>query len=382
MVKVEVKAELLKWAIRRSGRPAQDIEQKFPKIWEWITAVESPDLKQLEKFALFTYTPLGYFFLEKPPQEKLPIPLYRTINTQSSDKEISVNLLDTIHVMQSRQAWMREYLVERGASPLGFVGSADLQSDIIDVAQNLRNTLNLSANWASYYSTWTDALSAFRQAIEDVGILIVTNGIVGNNTHRKLDPQEFRGFVLVDEFAPLLFVNGADGKAAQMFTLAHELAHVIYGYSAAFDLSGALPADEYIEKLCDQVAAEFLVPAIEFKQAWAAEQESSNTFQKLARKFKVSEIVIARRALDLEYIDKDGFFDFYDRYQSEQRNAKTSQGGGDFYANQKFRVGKRFAKSIIIAAKEGSLLYSEAYRLTGLRGKTFDIFADSIGYEV
>ena len=98
--------------------------------------------------------------------------------------------------------------------------------------------------------------------------------------------------------------------------------------------------------------------------------------------FKVSEIVVARRALDLNFISEKVFFAYYDQYFAKERRSKAAKaGGGDFYANQKFRIGKRFGETVVLAAKEGSILYSEAYRLTGLRGKTYDEFAYSIGCE-
>lgn len=383
VVRVAIKPVLLEWAIKRSGRSMSEIEHKFPKVQQWLAESYQPSLKQLKDFAAFTYTPFGYFFLQAPPKEMLPIPLYRTLDSQQEPNEASVNLMDTIQTMQSRQSWLRDYLIERGADPLSFVQSANIHDNVAEVARHIRKTLKLTTDWAAKHTTWTDALNFLRETIEDIGILVVVNGIVGNNTHRKLDPQEFRGFVLVDEYSPLLFINGADGKAAQMFTLAHELAHVFFGYSAAFDLRGSLPSADLIEVKCDQVAAEFLVPAYEFKVAWDQAEKTHSIFQHMARKFKVSEIVIARRSLDLAFIDKPAFFSFYERYQAEERKTKAAQsGGGNFFANQKFRIGKRFAESVILATKEGSLLYSEAYQLTGLRGKTFDEFANSIGYEV
>ncbi|MBI4266631.1 MAG: ImmA/IrrE family metallo-endopeptidase [Acidobacteria bacterium] len=116
--------------------------------------------------------------------------------------------------------------------------------------------------------TWTAALQTLRDALDAAGVIVVTNGIVGNNTHRKLDPQEFRGFVLVDEYAPLVFVNGADAKAAQMFTLAHECAHLWYGQSAACDLREPQPANDRVEIACNVVAAEFLVAEVELRAQW------------------------------------------------------------------------------------------------------------------
>jgi len=273
---------------------------------------------------------------------------------------------------------MREFLIDQGMAPIRFVGSAGISEQPKVIAQRIRQALRFEESWASQLSSWTNALKSLREGIEASGILVIVNGVVGNNTHRKLDVEEFRGFVLVDEYAPLLFVNGSDGKAAQMFTLAHELAHVFFGSSAAFDLRKLEPANDPTERACNLVAAEFLVPEIQLRQTWPSVSESPNPFQDIARQFKVSELVAARRVLDLDLINRDYFLSFYQEYLDRIRDKAPTTDGGDFYATQNLRIGKRFARSVLQAAKEGTLLYSDAYRLTGLYGKTFEQYAERL----
>jgi Zn-dependent peptidase ImmA (M78 family) len=379
MSTVAVNERVLRWALDRSTLDADDLQGKFPKILQWVAGKSCPTLRQLELLAKVTHTPLGFFFLEKPPEERLPVPYFRTL-AEKTPRKPSPDLLETIQTMQRRQAWMREFLVEDGQERLSFVKSARPDEEPAAIAQRIRHAIGFDAGWAAMQHTWTGALDTLREAVEDAGILIFVNGIVGNNTHRKLDPAEFRGFVMVDDYAPLVFVNGADGKAAQMFTLAHELAHVFFGSSAAFDLREMQPANEPTEKACNRVAAEFLIPADEMIQIWSKVKDTPEPFQAVARKFKVSALVAARRALDLALIKKETFLKFYHEYISkEYRSATQQEGGGNFYANQNLRVGRRFAASVIRAAKEGKLLYSEAYRLTGLYGETFHRYAASIG---
>jgi Zn-dependent peptidase ImmA (M78 family) len=195
--------------------------------------------------------------------------------------------------------------------------------------------------------------------------------------------KEFRGFVLVDEYAPLIFINGADGKAAQMFTIAHELAHIWTGTSAAFDLSEMQPANQDMELLCNRIAAEFLVPEEELVELWGDVSNHPNKFQILAKHFKVSSIVSARRALDLLMITREEFFEFYNfNIQNEFQRSQESEGGGDFYLNQNYRIGRRFAEAIFNSAKEGRLSYNTAYKLTGLKAETFGNYAKQLGIEV
>lgn len=380
MNRVAVEKRLLLWAVDRSGRDVEELEPRCPRIHEWIAGTCQPTLRQLESLARATLTPLGFFFLKTPPEDILPVPHFRTVANDRVHAP-TPDLLETIQTMQQRQTWMREFLVDQGQPQLPFVGSARANEQPASVVGHIRHVLGLDAHWAVEQRTWSDALHALREAMETAGILVVSNGIVGNNTRRKLDPEEFRGFVLVDDYAPLVFVNGADGKAAQMFTLAHELAHVFIGSSAAFDLRDMLPARDAKEQACNRIAAEFLVPEHELRPVWPSVRDDDDPFQKLARQFKVSALVAARRALDLHLINRSGFLAFYNDYQNdERRRAAQPSSGGDFYANQNFRVGQRFASTVIRAAREGKLLYSEAYHLTGLYGKTFDRYAESLGF--
>ncbi len=379
MSRVEVKRDVLEWALERSGRGVADLRNRFPKLQEWLTGKKQPTLKQLEAFAKLTMTPFGYLFLEEPPEIALPIPHYRTLRTDLPSKP-SPNLLETVHTMQRRQTWMREYLVDQGEEPLEFVGSIRRDQDSRLVADKMRATLSLDTDWASNFKTWEDALRGLKSFMEKAGLLVATNGVVGNNTHRKLEVDEFRGFVLVDEYAPLVFVNGADGKAAQMFTLAHELAHVFLGSSAAFDLRELKPSDNLNERACNDIAAEFLVPEAAILERWPDIEIAAQPFQVAARLFKVSEIVIARRALDLSLIDKDTFLKFYRSYTSKLSQFKRKNSGGSFYDTQRGRLGTRFSQAVVHATRAGQLPYYEAYRLTDLHGQKFERYAEQLGY--
>ena len=320
--------------------------------------------------------PFGYLFLREPPEEELPVPDFRT-RQDDGVRRPSPDLIETVFEMQRRQDWMREYLVEQGHTELPFVDAATVGDGITSLTQVMRRTLGLTDDWADQQSSWEDALRFLREQIEDAGILIFMNGVVGNSNKRKLNPEEFQGFVLVDQIAPLIFVNGADFKSAQMFTVAHELAHVWIGQSALFDLIATQPANIKIEKYCNAVAAEFLVPAAKLGHAWSRAPSGDAAFTTLARRFKVSPIVVARRAKDRRLITSKEFFSFYRRYMSRERTKQEQRKpGGDFWRTQNVKLGRRFGMAVIAAAREGRLSYSDAYDLTRLYGTTFDRYAD------
>src|SRR5258705_5483334 len=219
--------------------------------------------------------------------------------------------------MKGGQASKRDLLIEKPEPPRNFVGSSTLNSNPQQVAADIRETLGVAGGWANEESTWTEALMHLRQNIEAAGILIVINGFVGNNNYRKLDPNEFRGFVLSDVHAPLVFINGSDFKAAQMFTIAHEVAHLWINREGVSNFEAMQPPPIRVERWCNEVAAEFLVPTAELSEAWGHAKRSAEPYQFLAARFKVSTIVAARRGLDLGFISKKQFFDFYDSYQKD-----------------------------------------------------------------
>jgi len=381
MSRVAVSPKVLRWARVRAGLALADLEGRFPHLAEWETEAVQPTFKQLESFAKAVRVPFGFLFLPEPPEMPLPFADFRTLESRRPEG-ISPELLDTIQQMQRRQAWLREDRIETGMDPLRFVGAAKLSDDPAAIGREMRRLVGLDDGWAQRVPSWTAAVGELRNAIESLGVMAVINGVVGNNTHRKLDVNEFRGFVLSDPYAPLVFINGADAKSAQMFTLAHELAHLWLG-EAGEGLSGfqgLQPDGDEIERFCDQAAAEFLVPAAEIRSAWPGVSHTDTPFEKLAGRFKVSPVVIGRRAMDLKLVERREFFTFYQDYTRQERH-KSSQtaGGGDFYNNQNTRVGRLFASHVIRAAKEGRIGFGEAYELSGLNGGAFQQYARKLG---
>ena len=382
MATVTVNPDLLRWAIDRSGLPMEKLYKKFPKLDAWLAAEKPPTFRQLENFARTTMTPFGVLFLNEPPEEKIPVPDFRTMSDDTVERP-SPDLSETIQLMQLRQMWMREWLNEQGNESLAFIGSADVKRNVKSLAQEIRQTLDLAPEWAEQVANWEAALTTLRRAMERTGILVFSNSVVGLNNHRPLDPEEFRGFVLCDDIAPLVFVNDADSKSARMFTLAHELVHLWLGTGGIFNLVNMLPIKDPMERFCNEVAAEFLVPEFKLKEAWLDLKIRSNRFLFLAKQFRVSPVVVARRALDLKLISKPEFFRFYeedrkDFLKRKQALKKSEKSGGNFYATQNSRLGRPFSAAIVRATREGRILMREAYRLTGMKGQTFETYADRV----
>ena len=196
----------------------------------------------------------------------------------------------------------------------------------------------------------------------------MVSGVVGNNNHRKLDPEEFRGFALADAMAPVVFVNGAESKSAQMFTLAHELAHLWLGESGVSDAGVASFPERRTEQWCNQTAAELLVPLASVKAAIQGNSQPLDQVNALARQFKVSTLVILRRVFDAGALSQRKF---QEAYQAElkrlKEQARRTSGGGDYYLTQPARLSRRFARAVITSTYEGQTLFTDAFRMLGVK---------------
>jgi Zn-dependent peptidase ImmA (M78 family) len=373
--RVPVNAELLKWAYNRSNK--KDIlHNRFKKLDEWLDGDLSPTLRQLEDFSNATSTPLGYFFLQHPPEEELPIPHYRSVRAGDKEKS-SPDLIETLYTMQRRQDFMKDYFEKYTGEPLSYVSSYK-DFSAVELANKICDLLEIEKDWARKLKNFQEAFRYLIDKCERQRILVMVNGIVGSNTHRPLNVEEFRGFVLVDDMAPLIFINGADAKSAQIFTLIHEVAHILIGSSAIVEASPLNVVDESVEKLCNAATAEVLCPSIPFIREWHTHYGDGVVYKTLGKVFKVSSLVIARRALELRCITKKEFFEFYEQYLEESMEKSSASSGGDFYNTTRIRLGDLFSKAVIYETRTGNIQYTDAYKLTGLKGSTYQKYMDFI----
>lgn len=380
-MRVEVKPELLRWAAERSRIERDVLDDRFPKLEAWELGVVQPTLKQLEDFARATHAPIGYFFLAEPPVERLPIPDFRTVGGARLQQP-GPDLLDTIHLCQQRQEWYREFARTIGEPPLAFAGAAAVTSEVIETAERIRHSLGFDLEERQRMPTWTDALRRFIELADSAGVMVMVSGVVGSNNRRKLDPDEFRGFALADPVAPLVFINGSDTKAAQMFTLAHELAHIWLGQSAVSDAQPVQIDGNAVERWCNAVAAELLVPLAVFRDEYDPRADLRLETDRLARRFKVSTLVILRRMRDADGLTQAQFRAAY--YAEVQRLLALPSGtGGNFYLTLGARASKRFARALVVSTLEGRSSFTEALRLLGFRKmSTFRELGQNLGLAV
>ncbi|MFM0282365.1 ImmA/IrrE family metallo-endopeptidase [Paraburkholderia sediminicola] len=362
---------VLDWAAHQAGSSLRELAERVST--RAAANIERGELTaaQAMKFAKEAGVPFGYLFLPEPPPQRQPLPIadFRTL----PDKHpLSKDFYDVFDDIEFKQAWYREYLLREGAAPLPFVGRfAGQRFKAGTVADDIRGTLKLELNSVAARNA-DDLYSYLVTKAEAAGVLIFKNGIVGNNTHRPLSVSEFRGFVINDDLAPVVFVNGADAPAAWTFTLVHELAHIWLGESGISD--SAPGSQNKHEILCNAIAAEVLVPQIEFAKAWSAVQGTvPEKISLLRQQFRVSGLVIARRALDLQLVPHD----IYDAFYQDARGRSASKGkesGGDFYLTLAVRNSKSFSRKVAALATSGGISFREAGQLLNTNPNNVAVF--------
>jgi Zn-dependent peptidase ImmA (M78 family)/transcriptional regulator with XRE-family HTH domain len=378
MMRVTVNPKLLRWARERARRTVRDLARTFPKLEFWERGEQQPTLNQIEHFAKAVHVPVGYLFLPEPPIESVPIPDFRTVDNVYIGRP-SPDLLDTIYVCQQRQEWYRDFARSGGEEPCSFVGSARLTDCVETIASRMRHALGFDLEERRRMPTWADALRRFIEQADELGVLVMCSGVVLNNNRRQLDPEEFRGFAIADELAPLLFINGADTRAAQMFTLAHELAHIWLGKSGVSDAQAAWVPGHGVERWCNKVAAELLVPLEVLRDHYDPDAELRSEVDRLARHFKVSTLVVLRRMYDADGLTDAELAEAYDA-ELRRLRALPKGSGGNFYLTQAARVSKRFARALVVSTLEGQTLHRDAFRMLGFsRLETFHELGRSLG---
>ena len=379
-LRINVEPGLLYWAIERSGKDPLAVHEKFQNLGDWLSGDVDPTLKQLEAFAKYTYTPVGNLFLSEPPSEALSLPDFRAPSGQSLQKP-SANLMDVINQCEIRQDWYRNYLISNAEKKLDFVASCSLSDSPEKVAAEIAKELGFSVSERAQLATWDAALTYMTSCADNAGVLVMRNGVVGSNTNRPLDTNEFSGFALVDSYAPLVFVNAKDSRSRQAFTLAHELAHIWLGEPGLSLNSMYQPLHRRIERWCDKVAAELLVPVNQLNAQNPQVALLDDEISRLAKHFKVSSLVVLRRLRDTDYIDSGEYQDrFYAELQRLRALSERNSGGGDYYRTQVSRTGKQFTRAVVFSALEGQTLYKDAFSMLGVKKQaTFEELARNVG---
>lgn len=383
-VPVNVNPAILNWVMQKVQ--VENVNSSvIEMITKWISGEKAPTFNQIEEVSRKIGIPFGYFFLEKPPIEKCEIVDFRTVDSINIQNP-SRNLIDTVDSMSSVQEWMAEYNKDNGASEYTFVGSLKISDGVIHAADVIRKELNLNLDWFKNLKTAKEAFNILRNSIAGIGVIIMMNGIVGNNTHRTLSVSEFRAFTLVDPYAPLIFINSRDTDNGKLFSLLHELVHVWIGKDDFYnDTHGVSQKVSKEEQFCNAVAAEILVPNSMFLNEWSKQSGNSETIiYTLENKFICSRFTLLIKAFNTGKIEKNEFHKLLNLFkeqfeviQSQKQNKKS--GGGDFYRTLSNKWDRKFIQALYASAQSGRTQYRDVYLLTNTTGTTFHELIRKVG---
>jgi Zn-dependent peptidase ImmA (M78 family)/DNA-binding XRE family transcriptional regulator len=371
-----ITAEMVRWARRRTGEAREGLAGRIhvspEKLASWEAGEDLPTFRQAQHLAHALNIPFGFLYLSAPPLIQIPIPDLRTV-TGHLPAEVSVEFSDLVNSVLLKQQWYRDYLEGEGRKPLSFVGRFDLHSSIEVVAEGIKKTIGINEELRRESVSWEDFLRKLIQKSEASGLLVLRSGIVESNTKRKLSVDEFRGFAISDDLAPLVFINVRDSKAAQIFTLIHELAHIWIGQSGISNPNFRKRSSQQknkVEQFCNRVAAEVLIPKAEFLKNWRGQVSIEGNLRQLCVRFRVSTVAVLRQAFELDKISETQYLRHYQlevQKWNEREAISAETNGGDFYATLRARNGSVFTEAIVEAALEGRILKRDAARLLNVK---------------
>lgn len=367
--RIMVNREIFEWAIRESQLSMPIIRSRFKAIDQWIAQELHPTYKQLEKFAHFLKVPFGYMFLDNPPAIDIIESEYRTLGNKAPF--MSKNLKDTISDMSRKKDWLSDFRRENGWARISdtFVG---INPNMPSFADNLKRYLNIDDHWYEELKDHNTAFKFLRRHMELNGIIVMQRGIVGNNNKRILDINEFRGFVLFDEYAPLIFINARDSVAGKIFTLIHEFVHIVCQED---DILTAISTESQINK----IVAEFLMPEAHIHDIWSDNKDKLAQIEHISRLLKVSKLALAIRLGDLGLIDESEVQTIYSKSVSDFNMKMKGTGGGDYWRTFESRYSEKFVKAVVTGAESGDIGFNDAFALLDLRATTYDSLIEKMG---
>lgn len=361
--------KVLKWA-RESAKmtlevAASKVNKSIEQLNAWEEGSEFPTIKQAETLAKAYKRPFALFFLPEIPSDFQPLQDFR----KSDSKELTTGSIFIIREIQQKQNWLSEVMEESGEPQLPFIGKYSIISSPEKVAEDILATLEISRNFLGQGSPvkyWVDQ-------IEAKGIFVSRTSFI--HSRLLLDKDELQGFAITDPFAPFIFVNSQDWDAPQLFTLVHELAHLwIAETGISNDIEIASKNDHPIERFCNKVAANVLMPKELIRSFESQVYSDSKSVYKVSKLLGVSSFALIVRALNLSLISLDhyhtlkeqvqkDFNEFLIREQEKKQKAKQKEGGPNPYLLRVNKNSRLFTQYVLDAFRGGNIEPTQASTL-------------------
>lgn len=381
MTKARIHPATLSAARARVGLAVDVVADKMgvaaQRIKDWESGTEQPTFNQARDLANVVRLPFAALFAP-PTLPSTILPDLRSPGGRSSP--VSVDLYDVYQDALFKQQWVADVRRDEGFEPLAFVGAGKNNNEIAKAATAIASLLHIVAP-DQRSGAAADVLKDLVAGAEAAGVLVLRASTVGSNTHRSLDVQEFRGFAIADVYAPLVFINTGDAKAAQLFTFVHELTHIWRAETGVSqnELTSSSPTPHDVERFCDAVAAEVLVPMTDFVMAWKPTQSLDENLPTLKRRYKVSALVIARRARDAGLITHGAHAAWVSIEMQKLSAKKKSTGGPTPDVLVPLRNSLTVTEMVVRAVRAGQLLYRDAATLLGVQPAFVDALATGNG---
>jgi Zn-dependent peptidase ImmA (M78 family) len=332
-----VSSEVIAWARKRAGLTQEEAAKKFTKIAAWEDGTSQPSYPQLERMAEEFRIPVAVFFFPEPPALPPIRESFRTLPDTEFDR-LPRQIRFLLRKAKAFQLNLAELTAGQNPAPrlitrqLRFPVNVAISEMAARVSEYLGIGLADQERWPDDDS----ALKVWRSALNGVGLFVFKDAF---------RVEGYSGFSLYDDEFPIIYVNNSSTKTRQIFTLFHELAHLLFQTSGIdpddSGLLARLPAQQRgIEVICNQFAGEFLVPEARFRAVMAGRDPSETTAQQLAQQFHVSREVIYRKFLDRGWIDQAE----YTRAAAQWSGQRKSEGGGggDWYRTQISYLGRGY----------------------------------------
>lgn len=379
-LRIKVNPKVLNHYIEKSEISIEIIRNRsnLKKIEQWLSGDVSPTFNQLNQLAKILRVPYTYLIIDEVIVDNLPLLDFRTLNSIDSEKT-SRDLIDTIKQIEKRNEFIVDYRKDNGFEPYDYVGAFKVTSNINEVTTYIRKTLKIEKFWQLSLNRNSNSYNFFRDKLRDIGVQIFKSGYVNRNTKRTLEIDEFRAFVIVNKYAPTIFINSNDSTNGMLFSLLHEFAHILLGQSNIFNVNDT---DYYknthmdVEKYCNEIAGEIIVPKSNFSSEWEKTYGIPETYSKienLAYVFKTSKTVIARKALSLSLIDNQLYNEIAaenrEEYLTYKKELRKKTGGPDYWNVQFDKMDPNFYASVYNSFQSGNIEYTEAKNILDFKNR-------------
>lgn len=365
---------MLKWARESAGMGVEDVAAQLKRkrinaetVLGWERGEGSPTYPQLEEIAYKIYKrPLALFFFPEPPQEESPRESFRTLPDFAIEKlPKEIRLL--IRKAKAMQINLSELYAESEAAQKKILRDLSFGAHIsaTEMAKVIRNYLGISLEEQAKWSDSASALKNWRNTLENYGIFIFKDAF---------RVEAFSGFCLYDEKFPIIYINNSTAKNRQIFTLFHELAHLLFR-TGGIDT----PSDDYldylegdnkrIEILCNRFAGEFLVPSDDFGQKIRGIEINEETIENLAENYHVSREVILRKLLDRELIDQRFYKAKVSEWRKSAKSGSAKGSGGNYYSTQGVYLGEQYVDKVFSKYYQQSISLRQVADYLGVKEK-------------